>query len=570
MSAQEASTRQAATLTVPVSGDGEYVRLHITPLDAELFQIIVPASARPGARNISFHAIQTFPEKRYGFVELPRMDADKIKKKLHGSVLKGTKIRIEHARPEKRPEPTGGASEPEKKRKKSTDEAKDKKKRKRELDVIEGVTLRDRQVKRGWTEPAGERKRSKKDKSKDGKDNKAEKRKRPKSKYTDQQECLLKVKMPLNAMGNLGPEDAHKKKRKKGNAREVTVHEFEKTTKFPSFLKNTAPETGSKPATDYAEGKGWVDEDGNMVEEVKMKTKAMARKASAARQEAIDESEEKGGKSEEQSDEDDTTSSSGTSSEGEDETDADEAMEHRPEQQEAEPDSGPGSASSSGSESDSESDSEDEVKGNVAPTKATPPSRAERSKPLSAVKAENTRPMSSSSSKSLTIKIPTPATPAAAGVHPLEALYKRAKPNEQAAEAPVAAEPFSFFTSEDNDDIEENEEPARQSAPTTPFTRQDIEWRNVRSAAPTPDTAHPSRMKKLWTSGEDDDDETGDGADADAEDGEAPAQGGDKTEFQSWFWENRSELNKSWMTRRKSASKEKRHRENKARASKAV
>lgn len=40
--------------------------------------------------------------------------------------------------------------------------------------------------------------------------------------------------------------------------------------------------------------------------------------------------------------------------------------------------------------------------------------------------------------------------------------------------------------------------------------------------------------------------------------------------FQSWFWENRRDLNRSWMSRRKTAAKEKRHQENKARASRAV
>jgi hypothetical protein len=56
------------------------------------------------------------------------------------------------------------------------------------------------------------------------------------------------------------------------------------------------------------------------------------------------------------------------------------------------------------------------------------------------------------------------------------------------------------------------------------------------------------------------------------EDDGSPAQGRQTatTDFQKWFWENRRDLNKSWMTRRKTAAKEKRHRENKARASKAV
>ena len=43
-----------------------------------------------------------------------------------------------------------------------------------------------------------------------------------------------------------------------------------------------------------------------------------------------------------------------------------------------------------------------------------------------------------------------------------------------------------------------------------------------------------------------------------------------KSDFQNWFWENRGDLNRSWMKRRKTSAKERRHRENKARASRAT
>ncbi|KAF4504610.1 hypothetical protein G6O67_008043 [Ophiocordyceps sinensis] len=102
----------------------------------------------------------------------------------------------------------------------------------------------------------------------------------------------------------------------------------------------------------------------------------------------------------------------------------------------------------------------------------------------------------------------------------------------------------------------------------TPFTGRDFERRGVRSAAPTPDTAHPSRKHLLWaTQGEDDEDDEDDEAD---EADEAQTQTQDRSDFQTWFWDNRRELNRSWMTRRKTAAKERRHRDNKARASKAV
>src|SRR6478735_7237353 len=151
------------------SASSDYIRLHISPLDPELLKIVIPASAAPKARNISYHTLETFPERRYGFVELPTMEADKIKKKLNGAVLKGNKIRIEKARPEQRVEPTGEADQEEeeksrKKKKKSKESKEESRKRKRDPEVVGGVVLTDRKVKRGWTEPADQRrKKSKQD-----------------------------------------------------------------------------------------------------------------------------------------------------------------------------------------------------------------------------------------------------------------------------------------------------------------------------------------------------------------------------------------------------------------------
>ncbi|KFA54759.1 hypothetical protein S40293_00710 [Stachybotrys chartarum IBT 40293] len=536
----------------------DFVRLHITPLDSDLLNVVLPASVLPKARNISFHTLEAFPEKRYGFVELPLMEADKLKKKLHGSVLKGSKVKVEKARPSDAVTPTAqddADDVPEKKKKKKskkyTDDAEGTKKRKRDLDVLEGVSLNGRKVKRGWTEPVELRKKRKSKKSDEPQEQ--EKRKRTKSKYTDQEECLLKTRVPPNLTANLPQEDGGKKKKKKGKGREVTVHEFEKTTKFPSFLKNDAPVTSGKPAVEFVEGTGWVDEDGTVVEAVEVKVKpAVPEKPAAAVAEPAVEEEE---------DSDDDTSSSGTSSE----------------------------------ESDDDAESESEE---------TSPTDANKSSPLAkpqitglpSIKTDlsTSRPISSSSSKSLTIKIPPPITPAK--VHPLEALYKRVRPAEGSPTAgdqagPAEEQPFSFFGAGDGEDHDEplpTQTP--MGVPMTPFTRQEFEWRTVRSAAPTPDTAHPSR-RHFWASHDDeqeDDDEKEDAVhdevmastegnaveDDDEEDGDdavtAPQGQAGSSDFQKFFWDNRRELNRSWMKRRKTAAKEKRHRENKARASKAV
>src|SRR5271170_3536799 len=81
--------------------DSKYTRLHITPLNPTLLPSILPPAVLTAARNISYHSLQTFPEKEFGFVDLPSMEARKIKKKLNGSILKGTKVKIEEARSSK-------------------------------------------------------------------------------------------------------------------------------------------------------------------------------------------------------------------------------------------------------------------------------------------------------------------------------------------------------------------------------------------------------------------------------------------------------------------------------------
>ncbi|KAF5027634.1 hypothetical protein F66182_260 [Fusarium sp. NRRL 66182] len=517
---------------------GEFIRLHISPLDPELLKIVLPASAAPKARNISYHTIETFPERRYGYVELPTMEADKLKKKLNDAVLKGNKLRVEKARPEERVEPTGELDKEdekmEKKHKKIKESKEESRKRKRNPEIVEGVILSDRKVKRGWTEPADQRrKKSKQDKEKEKDGKHTEKKKRLKSKYTDGDECLLKTKVPPNAIANITGDDQPRKRKKKGRAREVTVHEFEKTTKFPSFLKNSAGEGGANTAAEYVEGKGWVDEDGNVVETVKEKKipepAPKKKKDKKAAPPPVEESD------------DDSTSSSGTSSSGsssEDESEDEMQVDVQEEKKENTSKDAPQPDESSSSKDVSES-----------PQHATP---------LPAMKADdNSRPMSST-------------------------LYKRPKPDETTTETPAKkeAEPFSFFGGGggDNDDIEEEEEKDTVSrtvvtpAPMTPFGRQDFEWRNVRSAAPTPDTAHPSRMRNFWPEDEEDEDAEEHGYDEDEDEDKDKEAGGPQSssDFQAWFWDNRRDLNRSWMKRRKTAAKEKRHRENKARASKAV
>lgn len=271
------------------SSSNAYVRLHVSPLDAELLPVVLNSTLLPKARNISFHTLETFPERRYGFVELPKEDADKVRKKFNGAVLRGNKMKVDPAKPDKTPAPLGEEvaladekkkEKKEKRSKKSRDSllsSEDKKKsKKRKREEITGVVLEEgRQVKRGWTsadEPKKERKdkRDKKDK-KEKKDKKDKKKQRVKSKYTDHDECLVKTVLPPNKVANTEGVEGMVKKKKKDNKREVVVHEFAKTTKFPTFLKAATTSGSSKKAPPQfdEEKKCWVDEDGNVVEEVK-------------------------------------------------------------------------------------------------------------------------------------------------------------------------------------------------------------------------------------------------------------------------------------------------------------
>ena len=91
----------------------------------------------------------------------------------------------------------------------------------------------------------------------------AEKIAKPKtSSLTGEPECLFKTTLPPNAPTAADAREGKDKKRK----RDVVVHELENTTKHASFLRGEPGSKGKKTATEYVEGKGWIDEDGNTVE----------------------------------------------------------------------------------------------------------------------------------------------------------------------------------------------------------------------------------------------------------------------------------------------------------------
>lgn len=608
---QQAGATSTAPITTTVDGAAQTpqeevektIRLHITPFTPALCKVYLAPSILPLAKNISYHAVQTFPEKGFGYVELPAMEAQKLKKKLNGSTLKGSKVRIAEAKPEKRK-----AAEDAEEALENGEPPKKRKKAKKGPGILEGVELPDeRKVKRGWTEPPSskskkERKEKDKDKEKDSKDkdkNKdADKKSRRKeSKYTKEPELLFKAKLTAVAATEEARKEKSKEKKKdkkdknKGK-HEMIVHEFEKSTKQPSFLKASKASTEKKEAVEYVNGTGWVDEDGNVVEpEIgKVRNRRVLELVDPVPVQPTTEKQ--------------SATPSPKSSPAPKSVKAKKKTKKvtpPPSPSESEEDESSEVSSSSDDDDDSSaSEGEDEVEGEASISSPPPTRNAE--------------------TPEIAVTLPSPSTKE---VHPLEALFKRPKPLNLSTPAsnPTSTPTkslaintsFSFF--EGNADAMEVDTEAPDGVPTTPYTQRDLEWRGLRSAAPTPDTAAIGRRFSFpWRNGSqeaDDADADGDveavmrlenntkanavakhlpgvveedeeaeveddvAADAEAEagvdvDGDVAAEGEEDgeegktdSEFKKWFWENQGGLNRAWKKRRRDALKAKRLSDNK-------
>lgn len=538
----------------------ERKRLHISPFSPDLLSIILPAAILERATNISFHALQTFPDRNYGYVDLPITEADKVKKKFHGLILKGSTMRIEVARPQKaRNTSDDDVVEPER-----DSSLKAKKKGKRKVNKIDGVISgfelpEGRKVKRGWTEPATTAKGSKPSKTTAEKNKK--KSSKAKSAFSDGPECLFKTKLPANApdLGKSPDVVGKARKRKRGESgRDVLVHEFSNTTKHATFLKESQGGTSKKNAFEYIDGKGWVDEDGNTVEPgpPTRRTRSASGKGNISQPsgESADQVSSAVERTEEMPDLQPTSPGATAGKEVNDETSS--------------------SGASSGSGKDSESDESPNASSGSAENRN--PEGSDMHSPIDDDVTSQTQAISISN---------TPAPE----VHPLEALFKR--PTTAASRTPKKptlelSTSFSFFGESPNGEAEN----PLFLMPQTPFTQQDFRARRQRSAAPTPDTAAPGKtFGNVWTrdgrSGESDDGEDDDETnEAGIESrppqeksespspkrranlqnpepsGEANAQ---ESEFQKWFWEHRGENNRAWKRRRREAGKEKRKEDNK-------
>ena len=604
----------------------ERVRLHISPLYPELLPTILPPSVLPTASHISYHSLQTFSERQYGYVDLPVMEAQKIKKKLNGSILKGSKISVEEARPEKIGKLSMDNATANEDGAADTKASKASKKRKWEDGVLPGFELPEkRKVKRGWTESSAALVdgKGKKESTREKGDKKAKAKAQP-SKFTDQPELLFRTSLPPNATKvspSTSKAEVKTKKRKKGKSdREVVVHEFSNTTKHASFLRDDQSSSKKKSVLEYVDGKGWVDDGGNVVEpESNSGRKTITKKTSNVT--AQEDNNSSHAKSATDStgqnvssksrlakpNLSDETSSSGTSPSSADEDKASEAPSASPL---------PSKADAASQESIPIRPPQNTEKPNDDSDRAEPP----------APSTSTSSPPSLTHHERPAQKQPTPTSPPTPSntIHPLEALFKRPppKPSTSPSRKPTleVRTSFSFFdTDADAPNGGNNTISTHLPVPQTPFTQRDIQARRLRSAAPTPDTAAPSKRgfgSNLWgesgdasSSAEDDEqdgDEDDDDANANDEDDDdeenekerdgdtdstplarkqpkpnpkttddAKGNGKEKekeksdshpeSEFAKWFWEHRGETNRAWKRRRREAAKEKRLRENRKR-----
>jgi len=528
-------------------------RLHLSPLNSQLLPIILTGPLLDKASNISFHTIETFPERDYGYLELPEAEADKLKRKLNGSILRGSKMRVEEARPEK------ALKEKEAQEDDVPDVKlpKEKRRKAKERGVLPGHELQDRKVKRGWTEPSSDSKPSKRHHDKGDKKSKAKS-----SSLTGEAECLFKTKLPSNAATPEHYKDSKIKKRKRGDSsRDVVVHEFSNTIKHASFLRDESGVEDKKPASGFVEGKGWVDEHGNIVEAGPKRHRSKAtpveesklgasevgkmrpRRSSRLEIPSVQVTGPSTRRAPTAVAEDETSSSGTSSSEDEGKNDPPESS-STPQRKPSTPRQKRGTKVTSKTNLGHGEVEVDRVgRLSITRSSASPPATQE------------TAPTSASATNE---------------VHPLEALFKR--PNTAASHAPKkpnleVTTSFSFF----EPDVEEGGSRGLLM-PQTPFTQQDIRQRRQRSAAPTPDTAAPGKtFGDVWEgssdiSGEDDDME-GYTAPGSKENSATPDIKAEKPEsdFSKWFWEHRGENNRAWKRRRREAGKEKRLKDNKER-----
>ena len=554
MPSSDPSLRTLKALHPPaIAPDDHYIRLYIAPFDDSLLKTYLRPSVLSLARNTSFHTLQNFPEKPFGYVELPKMEADKVRKKLNGTILKGKKVKIEEAKPNKSKRKVGEAEE-ETSAHKSTPTKRPK--TKEAQGVLPGIEVEDRRkIKRGWTEPVDQSSKKSRTKEKDEKKN--DKESQP-SKYTQEPEMLFRTRRHPQSTNDATSEGKNKKTKakKKEKKSKAILHEFENRKVLPNQPIGTK---NDRKSHEYIDGKGWVDSDDNVIE---VEKKSRRHKSST---------------------EDLTTKESTSQSKTQVELPAtqDESIVIEPEQP-----------------THDQSKAEKRKKREERNAKKAA-ERTERNDEL-----ENETPLSTSNLSSRQDSQNWTASASA-----LETLYKRRGVSSittplslpsSTKTSPMKPPPintkagFGFGFTNDNDDDEN--EAGDQVPPLTPFSREERDIRSIRSAAPTPDTAAIGRrfsfsfMDDEIDDSDDSDDSNDNEIKAKTKDDDVKldahesddddhttrklrgtddvhADGRDQVEkeesgFSKWFWENRGDNNREWKKRRREALKGKRQREN--------
>lgn len=531
----------ATTVTTEsTAGQAGRTRLHITPFNADLVDRFLPPNVRAEASNISFHAVQTFPERGFGYVELPTMEAQKLKKKFNGTILKGTKVKIEEAKAEKghrskkRKKPEAVAATGEEAQQKQARVEKKEKPKKGE-GILLGFSLPEgRHVKRGWEElPSRTRKGQSADKSGE--------------KGLSKKTGLFKTTVPPNATplksstvkAGATPKPA---KGSREGKKSTVVKEFKKTSR----LLNTGRGARESRTTHFEDGVGWVDENGDVVEAAPKSRRPQTEPSKARISSDADH---------------DVNTRIGMASSTEDalqksasEADLDESADESAHEaaEDFSATSSPAESSSDDDDSESSDDSDTTSSEDISESKAESQSDAE----MDDAQSRETTPV-----------------PTKKEIHPLEALFKRAPPSSgpetsAADKLPPIDTSFSFFSGVDDDDADGDDLGVTVREPQTPHSKEDLEWRTIRSAAPTPDTAAVGKRFIFPLDDEPNDvDDTIHGEPPDDMEDVAnvaqPAVAGEKveSEFRKWFYENRGDLNRAWKKRRREEKKLKRQRE---------
>lgn len=537
-------------------------RLHITPFNPELLNRYIPASVQPLATDISFHSLDTFPERGFGFVELPASEALKLKNKLNGMTLKGSKVKIEEAKRERKrkgreqQEAAAAAAaaveevDHHKARKKAKKESKTKRKH-GEL-LLEGHELPEgRHVKRGWTEDKTKaRKTSNKDDT------------------IKDKKLKFKTVVPPNKM-EVEKDDGVKKSRTKEKREEEEKKSGRKEVVVTEGKKSSRPAAGGKARKgelQYADGQGWINEAGEVIEAEteKQKRKRERKTARKAAKEAVEEAVPEPEPEPEQdrivadaSELDSKPEHEGTIELAHASLPTREARSGHEDTASSPTVSSVSSVSSDSSDSDSDSDSESGPE------------------PVSDADTEAGLDRQLAQARSNTVSNKNTQTPEAISVpvqekevHPLEALFKRAPPTKTTDQSPRPRPApidtsFSFFEAGTEEDDVDVGAIAEIRIPQTPRTKDDLAWRGQRSAAPTPDTAAIGKRFD-FAFGQDQDEDEEEDVEEQVQQAKVGAVQGEQeeSEFRKWFYENRGALNRGWKKRRKDERKSLRQREN--------